>query len=356
MRFRTILAAAAAPAALAAALLGTAAPAAHAATIQQGSWQLTAPGGSSYQATVQQPVNADGSSVFSAKNRTIPVKWKVTKSQNFQFESVWTGDSKTAPTADTQYSVAHFNMPSGVTVANLTNLTARFAWAYGENHSGGFRWQVEVQSSDPDPDHPGQFLTKNIMVDYGDASTSLQSGTAGSGVNMINSPTADENRDESTQLGGTQYTPWSYVKNNFGSLPVVGIDLVVDGGWGSSQTQQATHDQVINLTDATVGWNSVSSTFTMPAPVTGATVDPSTVPMYVYLSKTAGSTPAAQIDESVITDTQGDSGGQYRTADGMYMYNFPVSNLTDKSASYSIGIMTSSNGTVPFASVGFGIK
>ena len=228
---------------------------------------------------------------------------------------------------------------------SLGDLTADFNWAFGENHSGGFRWQVEVMYNGNQ---------QNIMVDYGNAAASLQGGTDGSGVNMIGPATATDNRDESTQVGGTLYTPWSYVTSNFGSLPVVGVDLVVDGGWGHV-LPGGTYDQVINLTDANVGWNGGSSTFTFPAPVVGGAVDPTSVPMYVYLLEVNGTTPGQVVDEQ-ITSTQGDSGGQYRTADGMYMYNFPVRNLPDKTATYKIGISPNSDGSSPFAAVPFGTK
>jgi hypothetical protein len=319
--------------------------AASAGTYMSGSWTLLAPSTDSYTAQVQQPINADGTSVFNHKSSTIPVKYKVTDTKSFAFESVVAGDSGVTPVTDTTssaynaYSVAAYTMPSGVTVKDLTGLTADFTWKYGENHSGGFRWQVVTPSG-------------NIMVDYGDASTSLQTGTYGSGVNMINSPTANENRCESTQVGGTLYTPWSYVVANFGNLSVTEVDLVVDGGWGTGLTA-GTHDQVINLTDATVSYTGGSSTFTMPASVTAQS---NTAPAWIYLYKVNGATPPAQIDESLITSTQGDSGGQFRQVDGMYIYNLPVSNLPDPQATYQVGISFNPDGSNPAGVVNFGLK
>ena len=241
------------------------------------------------------------------KSSTIPVQFKVTKSSSFAFESVIKGDSGVTPVAsgdrENDFSVLHYDTPAGLTVGDITNLTANFNWTYGENHSGGFRWQVEVTAPDG--------TQKNIMVDYGDASNALQSDTAGSGINMVNSALASQNRDESQQVGGTLYTPWSYVTSNFGSLPVVGIDLVVDGGWGTSNDASLTtqtQDQVINLSTATVGYTGGTSTFSWPAPTSGV-VDNST-PAWISLTKTSGTTPACFIHESTLTSTQGDSGGQ----------------------------------------------
>lgn len=310
--------------------------AASAGTYTSGDWTLVAPGGTTYAAQVLQPINADGTSVFNHKSSTIPVKYAVTQSTTFAFESVVNGDSGVAPASDTAVSYAAYKMPAGVTVKDLTNLTANFTWVYGSNHSGGLRWQIGT---------PGG----NIMVDYGDAATSLQTGTAGSGVNMVNSTTAEENRCESAQVGGTMYTPWSYVVANFGDLAVNNVVLVVDGGWGG----QTTHDQVLDLTDATVGWTQGSSTFTMPA-ATAPT--PTNAPAaWIHLYKVSGSTPGP-IDESTIFSTQGDTGGQFRQVDGKYMYNLPVSNLPDPTATYRVGISFNDDGSDPVGLVDFGLK
>lgn len=312
--------------------------AASAGTYTSGDWTLFAPGGATYTAQVQQPVNSDGSSVFNHKSSTIPVQYKVTKSAEFAFESVVSGDSGVTPAADTAYSYASFDMPAGVTVSDLTGLTANFTWAYGSNHSGGFRWQIGT---------PGG----NIMVDYGDAATSLQSGTGGSGVNMINSPTAEENRCETVELGGTLYTPWSYVLANYGNVTVNNVVLVVDGGWGGPNGPS---DQVLNLTDATVSYNGGSSTFTMPAAT--APTQTNADPAWLYVYKSSSATPGGQIDEQLLTSTQGDTGGKFRQVDGKYIYNLPVSNLPDPSATYKVGISFNSDGSDPVGVVPFGLK
>jgi hypothetical protein len=320
-------------------------------TYPQGSWNLDAPGGTTYSAQVQQPVNADGSSVFSAKNRTIPVKYKVTAQSKFAFESVtngpWGGDSGVTPDTSasnhTDWSYLGYTVPNGTTVKDITNLTANFAWTYGENHSGGFRWAINT------PD--GQ-----VWVYYGDPSTSLQSGTGGSGVNMI---AFGGNRVEMSQLNGShapQYDTWSNVLaaqssggTTVGDEPVSSVALIVDGGWGAGQTA-GTHDQVLDLSTASVNGN----VFTWPAATAGQTDN--SKPAWIYLYKSSGSTPAAQIDEQLLTSTQGDSGGQFRQIDSMYMYNLPVSNLPDKSATYQVGISFSNDGSNPVGVVPFGTK
>jgi hypothetical protein len=315
---------------------------AMAGTYSQGSWNLDAPGGTTYTAQVQQPVNFDGSSVFSAKNRTIPVKYKVTAQSKFAFESVVNGtggDSGVTPGDHTDWSYLGYTVPSGTTVKDITNLTANFNWTYGENHGGGFRWQIGTPSG-------------NIMVDYGDASNSLQGDTAGSGVNMVNSALASQQRDESSQVGGTMYTSWQYVLDHFGDLQVNSVALIVDGGWGAGPG--GTHDQVLDLSTVTVGLTSGSSTFTWPAATAGQTDN--SQPAWISLSKMSGNTPLPPIDEQLITSTQGDSGGQFRQIDSMYMYNLPVSNLPDKAATYQVGISFHPDGSGPVGVVKFGLK
>jgi hypothetical protein len=353
-RYRRTFAVLAVPAVAAFAALGAVSAASAGTYTGQPGWTLQAPSTDSFSAQVQQPINADGSSVFSHKSSTIPVQFKVTDTQSYMFESVISGDSGATPAADTAYSVASYTMPPGVTVADINNLTADFTWPYGENHSGGFRWQVGVQVKDTDPTSPtyGQLVTKNIMVDYGDASTTMQTGTGGSGVNMVNSTLAAQNRDESSQVGGTMYTPWSYVQNNFGNLPVTEVDLVLDGGWGTGQTA-GTHDQVINLTDATVGYTGGSSTFTMPGSLTTQT---NSAPAWIYLDKTSGVT-TAPIDETTLTSTQGDTGGQFRQVDGKYIYNLPVNDLQGASGDiWKVGISFTQNGSPVPSTVKFALK
>jgi hypothetical protein len=63
------------------------------------------------------------------------------------------------------------------------------------------------------------------------------------------------------------------------------------------------------------------------------------------------------VDEGDLISTQGDTGGKYRQIDGKYMYNLPVSNLTDKSATYQVGVSFSSDGSSPVPNtVNFGLK
>ena len=200
-----------------------------------------------------------------------------------------------------------------------------------------------------------------FYVYYGDASTSFQSGTGDSGINMV-SPIPGANV-ETPELGPGTYVTWSDLLNGTGGVSpydanatVKQISLVVDAGY--------TGTQIVKLTGVQITDNGATSTYT-PGQIPGSTstststgpwVSDNSAPAWLYLAKVSGNAPAAQVDESIVTDTQGDSGGQFRTADGFYIYNFPVSQLTDLSAQYQIGISFNSNGSNPAGVVQFGIK
>jgi hypothetical protein len=312
-----------------------------------------------YQAQVQQPINADGSSVFSAKSRTIPVKYKVqkattTRTTTTTTDAVYPGvlDSETAwpgsPPASPSYGALVYTPPAGATVADVSNLAADFTWQTGENHGGSMRWEINT------PDG-------NIMIYYGDLNTSFQSGTDGSGVNMM---LAADARFEASQLGHSS-PPYDMLANilaapapgggTIAGEPVNWINLTVDGGWGSPQkvqlsgVQETVKGVTSTYTPGTIlGGSSTSST-------TSPWVSTNSDPAWVYLYKTSGATPAQVVDENLV-NTQGDTGGQFRAVDGMYMYNFPVSNLPDPSATYKIGISFHSDGSDPVGLVQFGTK
>lgn len=91
----------------------------------------------------------------------------------------------------------------------------------------------------------------------------------------------------------------------------------------------------------------------MPGAVTTQT---NRAPAWISLSKMSGSTPLPPIDEPTITSTQGDTGGQFRQVDGMYIYNLPVSQLPDLAATDQVGISFNSDGSDPVGVVKFGLK
>ena len=105
----------------------------------------------------------------------------------------------------------------------------------------------------------------------------------------------------------------------------------------------------------TVGYTGGSSTCTWPAATSG--VADNSRPAWISITRNSGATPAGSIDESTLTSTRGDSGGQFRQVDSKYMYNSPVNDLQDKSATYTVGVSFNPDGSSPIANtVNFGLK
>jgi hypothetical protein len=312
--------------------------AASAGTYTSGSWTLQAPSTDNISAQVLQPINSDGSSVFSNKNRTIPVQYKVTDTQSFMFESLYKaryGNPDGIPySADNgSFSAASYTPPAGTTVSQISSLIADYSWQAGTDHGGALRWSISTSDGN------------SIFVYYGDGPNfTSESAGNGTGINLLS---LSDQRVDTTQYGGAFYDTWAHASSAgfLGNDTVTSVSLVLDAGWGG--------DQVLNLTDANVTVNGTSSTFTMPGPVTTQT---NAAPMWLYLYKNSSATPAAQIDEALLTSTQGDSGGQFRQVDGKYIYNLPVSNLPDKSATFQVSISPNSDGSNPAGVVQFGLK
>jgi hypothetical protein len=319
-----------------------------------------------YHAQVQQPINADGSSIFTAKSRTIPVKFQVQK------QDVITTTTTTTPAVypDTlsslngtiypgigSYGALSVSVPTGTTVSQVSNLTASFHWLQGHDWAGSLRWQIDT------PD--GQ-----VYVYYGDPTAYTQEGgiaTNGySGTNMITQAT-----DARTEgFGGftrtasqPQYDSLANMMarsapaGTIGQEPVTGIDLVVDSGFAGTQQVQLSDVQITDnqgtseYVPGTIAGSTTNSTSTGPL------VTDNSAPAWLSITKTSGSTPAGSVDEATLTSTQGDTGGQFRQVDSMYMYNLPVNDLTDKSATYTVGVSFHSDGSSPVANtVTFGLK
>lgn len=288
----------------------------------QAGWTLIAPQTDSYTAQVLQPINSDGSSVFNHKSSTIPVQFKVTDTQSFAFESIVKGDNTqaVAPASDNAYSSASYTPPAGTTVSGLTSLVADYSWVYGTDHGGSLRWSINVG--------PNQ----NVFVYYGDEpnTTSETTGVNGSGTNLLS---LSDLRFDTSQVGGSFYDTWAHAQSLVGSDAVNYVALVVDGGWGG--------DQILKLQDASVTANGVTSTFSMPGSVTTQT---NSAPAWISLSHLSG-TPGP-VDESTLTSTQGDTGGQFRQVDGKYIYNLPVNDLSG-AGDYSVGVSFHSDGSSP---------
>jgi hypothetical protein len=274
-----------------------------------------------YQAQVQQPINADGSSTWSSKKGVIPVQFTLqqatsTATTTITTDAVYPGTLEsdlgaTYPSVG-DYGALSFTPPTGTTVGNITNLTADFSWLNGgNNHTGSMRWSIVT------PDGV-------VYVYYGDLSSTFQSGQGGSGVNMA-TVTDARVEGEGSFSGSPLYDTWSDVLSRTAPSGTVAnetvseIDLVVDAGYAGTQ-QVALSDVQITGNGSTGEYvpgtvpGSTSTTHSLSSWT--ATTSPA---MYIDVVKGNASDPGT-VDETTYTGV-GDSGGQFAVVDGKYKYN-----------------------------------
>jgi hypothetical protein len=121
--------------------------------------------------------------------------------------------------SDVPYGGIAYQPKKDLTFADLKRLSTDFNGAYG---GGSPRFQINVELPDGS--------VKNIFVYLGDP-TSFVGQTDGweSTGNLIDS--TDQRWDTSQLVAGTQVNDYEGALAIAGDLPVVGIQLVVDGGW-----------------------------------------------------------------------------------------------------------------------------
>jgi len=325
----------------------------------EGITHTTTPPTVNYTATVQQPINAPGQipSIFNTKTaRTIPVKYTVQKcttpgasADHYPglLQSDATDTTITGVNSDVGASNLNWTPPASanLTVGEVTNLTAYFQWAQGQNQAGSMRWTIGTQAG-------------NVDVYYGEP-FNTGAGTIDSGVNMITDPTNTARVDEWTS-GNNTYGTWAdkvMANPTVANEPVSWIGLIVDSGYAGPEAVQLS-----STTPAVdIGTSVTADAFYTPGDVSSGggsqtCANDTTDNFWLAISKTSGATPAGTINESLIDNTQGDTGGQFRLVNGFYMYNLPLSQLTDLTATYTIGISPNSDGSSPVGLVTFGLK
>src|SRR5262249_26159665 len=164
-------------------------------TTPNGTWDAYPGQSATYQAAVQQPINADGSSNFKANGRAvIPVKFALFQGTGpFVFESI---GSDTDTANDSSYVSFTPNTP--VTFNDITALSAVYAFTEGNCHGGALRWQVRTSPTQ------AVFIYYGDYPNFTDCTTNSQSGT-----NMINMA---DLRYDTTQYGGTFYDTYANAK------------------------------------------------------------------------------------------------------------------------------------------------
>jgi hypothetical protein len=272
-----------------------------------GTWTLYPPQATTTQLSIDQPINADGSSVWSAK-ATVPVQYDVLTGYGpVQFESLL---SAQGTNVYPQYSTLDFALSTPVTFDQITNLNAVYQFTTGTCYGGSMRWSVTFDDG------------TIIYVYYGKSSTFWQDCSSvpsdptidQSGLNMVNANFDGAGGDARYEIQGTNtYTTYAKVLDSvtLAGAKVTDITLVLDGGWHA--------DQIVSLGHVTVNDN------TFVPKSGGFTAVCATAPATIQVSKIGASGPLT-IDES-LDSTVPDQGTSFRIVGCKYQYNIPGKSL-----------------------------
>lgn len=143
------------------------------------------------------------------------------------------------------YGGVDFNVPAGLTLADLNTLKTDYKFTAGSCTNGSPRFQVNVTT----PTGPENlFVYLGLPPNYTGCPAGVWSNTGN-----LAAPT---NLVDATQLGGTFYEPYAAVQAAYGSYAVTGIQIVVDSGYVAPQTVLV--DNVM-INDATFTFESADS-------------------------------------------------------------------------------------------------
>ncbi len=285
---------------IAASLLVTPALADSTVTTPNGTWVAYPGQAANYQASVQQPINADGSSNFKANGKTvIPVKFALSQGLGaFVFESIGSDAN-----ADNDYSFLSFTPTTTVNFNQITQLSAAYAFTTGNCHGGSLRWSVRVSPT------ASVFIYYGDYPNFTDCTTNSQSGT-----NMI---TLSDLRFDTSQVGGTFYDNYAGALALVGSMPILRASLVLDSGWGG--------DQRLTLSSATFATANFTDTF-VPSPPSPSSATCPSQQATISITKVDGA-PSGDVNEPLTIQPQ-DNNGIFRIVDCKYMYNLATSSLS----------------------------
>lgn len=286
-------------------------------TTANGTWTAYPGQSTTYGAAVQQPINADGTSNFKANGKAvIPVKFALSQGAgDFVFESVL---SDTDP--GNNYSFLQFNPDVNPTLADVVGLMADYTFTDGDCAGGSLRWTLYL-------DDGGTSSNLDVHYQPGENAFSDQFCAAGtSGANMADLSATDPyvaiNNFPAYSFSSGYNVTWSEAVSVLGELEVLGMNLIVDSGWGDNG------DQVVELASASVtvgGTGGYTETFTPQAGSPMSTVCPSSEAS-IKITKTSG-TPTGNVNEPVSIQPQ-DNNGIFRIVDCKYMYNLATSSLS----------------------------
>src|SRR6266851_1010312 len=267
-----------------------------------GSWSAYPGQSTVYKTQVQQPINGDGSSIFSNDSKSvIPVKFALLSGLGpFAFESIYSdntsindggGTCGTGSGADHANDCAFLSFTPATTTTfdQITNLVANYSFTIGNCHGGSLRWSVRTSP------------TQSVFIYYGappnftdctSPDSRITGDTNQSGENMIGKP--DLRYDTSQYTGGTFYDTYAHAKTLVGTDPVIRASLVLDSGWAG--------DQRLTLSSATVNDNTFAPA--SPSPLKSTCKLP---PAAIKVTKLSG-TPLGVVNEPISiqpADTNG---------------------------------------------------
>ena len=274
-----------------------------------GTWVLYPEQTNSYATSVQQPINADGTSNFKSNGKAvIPIKFSLSTAPGPAIFQSIVGDADTA----NDYSFLSFTPTSPLFFSAISNLTAGYAFTGGNCHGGSLRWSVRVSP------------TQSVFIYYGDYPNFTNCITpTQSGANMIN---LADLRYDTSQVGGTFYDTYTNAMTLVGGMPIIRASLVLDSGWGG--------DQVLTLTSATVN----SNTFVPSSGAGSQTCDLPTAT--IQITKVTGSSTGV-VNEPISIQANDDN-LQFRIVDCKYMYNLATSSLSGPGG-YKVEVMINGN-------------
>jgi hypothetical protein len=145
--------------------------------------------------------------------------------------------------ADPGYGGIDFTIPAGTTFAQLQTLsTDLFVESDDACLGGSPRFQINVIENG---------VEKNIHAYLGDEPTNVC--PVGVWTNMGDELETGQALDTTQLTGGAFYDPYDVVLAKYGSLEVVGVQLVVDSGWAFPDGEQTVRvdNTVINTTTHT---------------------------------------------------------------------------------------------------------
>lgn len=290
-----------------------------------GTWTAYPGQSTSYSTAVQQPINADGTSNFKSNGKSvIPVKFALSQGTGaFVFESYVDNDPATYP-----YSFLDWSSATPLTFADITHLSAVYAFTVGDCQAGSMRWTVALDDGG---------VTRNLDIHYqpGTNGLSTQSCAPGtSGQNLIGSSDDIYVIQEFTgthpgAFDSSYNTDYADAVAELGSLAVVDVTLIVDSGWADPDGNQSLNPERVALTSATVGVGgstAYSETFTpQPASALGQTCNLPT-DAQIKITKVGGA-PSGVVNEPVSIQPNDDN-GIFRVVDCKLMYNLATSSLS----------------------------